>query len=157
MARSATVDTYMSGQYHGPDVPGRRRLQDARPRQIPLEYICVAVISEAALLIKDGPDEDSTIPITRPLTRLGRAPFNDVVVDASSVSRHHADIHAAPDGYRISDVSSRNGTFVNGTQIEGEGQQLRDQDRIELGGCEVLHWVFKKVAATVAIERPSAG
>jgi len=142
----------MSGQYHGPDVPGRRRLQDARPRQIPLEYICVAVISEAALLIKDGPDEDSTIPITRPLTRLGRAPFNDVVVDDSSVSRHHADIHADPDGYRISDVSSRNGTFVNGEKIGTEPRRLRNLARIELGGTDTpTYWIFLEPQATVEV------
>lgn len=112
----------------------------------------MALISEAALLVKGGPDEGSTIPITQPLTRLGRAPFNDVVVDDSAVSRHHADIHADPDGYRISDISSRNGTFVNGEKIGTEPRRLRNLARIELGGTDTpMYWIFLESQATVEV------
>ena len=86
---------------------------------------------------------------------MGRAITNDVAVEVTGVSRNHARIRADATGYWIEDLGSRNGTFVNGTQVEGEGQRLRNMDRIELGGCEVLHWVFREAASTVAITRPS--
>ena len=117
----------------------------------------MAATPKALLWIRGGHEDGRNINLSDGVMTFGRAPTNDVVVEVTEVSRQHARIRASASGYWIEDVGSRNGTFVNGTQIEGEGQQLRDQDRIELGGCEVLHRVFKEVAATVAIERPSRG
>ena len=86
---------------------------------------------------------------------MGRDPSNDIVVDEPGISRQHAGIRSDRGGYWIEDLSSRNGTFVNGTQIEGEGQRLRDQDRIDLGGMGTnVHWVFREPGATVIITRP---
>ena len=65
---------------------------------------------------------------------MGRAITNDVAVEVTGVSRNHARIRADATGYWIEDLGSRNGTFVNGTQVEGEGQRLRNMDRIEFGG-----------------------
>ena len=64
---------------------------------------------------EDGPLLDCTV-LTRPAgqaRRIGRVPDNDIVVPHLSVSRHHAELHATPDGYRIVDLGSHNGTFVN--------------------------------------------
>jgi ABC transport system ATP-binding/permease protein len=50
--------------------------------------------------------------------RIGRADDNEVVVSDLSVSRHHAELHkAAPGGYKIVDLGSHNGTYVNGQRI----------------------------------------
>ncbi len=48
---------------------------------------------------------------------IGRALDNDIVVADASVSRHHAAIEANGAGYRVVDLGSQNGSFVNGQRI----------------------------------------
>jgi pSer/pThr/pTyr-binding forkhead associated (FHA) protein len=49
---------------------------------------------------------------------LGRAADNSVVLDSSSVSRHHARIDWALGQPQLTDLGSANGTFVNGARLE---------------------------------------
>ncbi|MGW2402178.1 FHA domain-containing protein [Kitasatospora sp. NPDC001664] len=52
------------------------------------------------------------------VVRIGRSEDNDLVLDDLSVSRHHAELRARPDGrYEIADVGSHNGTFLNGSPV----------------------------------------
>ena len=62
---------------------------------------------------------------------VGRASDNDVVVPHASVSAHHAELRQAGTAHRIVDLSSTNGTFVNGTRIQA--QILDDGDTVHLG------------------------
>jgi transcriptional regulator with GAF, ATPase, and Fis domain len=50
----------------------------------------------------------------------GRAgPAGSLVADRR-LSREHAEISLTPEGWRVRDLSSRNGTFVDGVRVEGE-------------------------------------
>jgi ABC-type multidrug transport system ATPase subunit/pSer/pThr/pTyr-binding forkhead associated (FHA) protein len=50
--------------------------------------------------------------------QIGRAADSDVVVDDLVVSRHHAELRAAPGGgYEIVDLGSHNGTYLNGQPV----------------------------------------
>ncbi|HEY6425486.1 MAG TPA: FHA domain-containing protein [Pseudonocardiaceae bacterium] len=49
--------------------------------------------------------------------RVGRLPDNDVVLDDLLVSRHHAELHRCADGWRLVDLASPNGTYVNGQRV----------------------------------------
>ena len=102
-----------------------------------------------------GPDTGETISLSGEMTSIGRASNNDIVVEESGVSRRHAAIRNDPSGFWIMDLGSRNGTFVNGEQIEGEGVRLHDMDRIELGGIASVYWVFRELEATIQIPRAS--
>jgi predicted component of type VI protein secretion system len=62
---------------------------------------------------------------------LGRERSCDFLVDDPSVSRHHADLHRAADGWELADVGSTNGTRVNGWKIRRA--RLRPGDIVELG------------------------
>ncbi|MHA6763908.1 FHA domain-containing protein [Streptacidiphilus sp. PAMC 29251] len=68
--------------------------------------------------------------------RIGRGADNDLVVPDLTVSRHHAELRAAPDGgYEIVDLASHNATYVNGRPV----------DRAPLGPADLLgigHSVF---------------
>lgn len=73
-----------------------------------------------------------------PVIRLGRAPDNNFILDAPSVSRHHA-ILSYEHGSQpvLTDLGSTNGTFVNGQPLT-EPHQLSPEDLIFLGGF-LLH------------------
>ncbi|MFJ9617559.1 FHA domain-containing protein [Streptomyces noursei] len=64
-------------------------------------------------------------------TRIGRADDNDLVVDDLAVSRHHAELRAGPDGYRIADLGSHNGTYLNGRPVDVA--PVRPDDIIGIG------------------------
>ncbi len=117
----------------------------------------MATITKAILWVRRGPGQGSTISLSEGMMLMGRASHNDIVVEDPSVSRQHAVIRGDRDGYWIQDVGSRNGTYVNGSLLEGEGQRLRDMDRIELGGTNTsIQWVFRESEATMVMPRPSA-
>ena len=63
---------------------------------------------------------------------IGRDPSNDVVLDAPTVSRFHAQVERVGQRYRVRDLRSSNGTFVNGERIDGE-VWLQPEDTIRIG------------------------
>lgn len=65
---------------------------------------------------------------------VGRSADAEVVLDLPAVSRRHAELDPRPEGCRIRDLDSRNGTFVEGERVDGEWVVLRDGDRIVLAG-----------------------
>jgi len=73
-----------------------------------------------------------------PVVRLGRAPDNNFVLDAPSVSRYHAMLSYGNGSQPvITDLGSTNGTFVNGEPLT-EPRQITSHDLIFLGGF-LLH------------------
>ena len=61
---------------------------------------------------------------------IGRAQDNDIVIDDNKVSRYHASVSVIPDGYRIEDKGSTNGTKVNGKKISDTNFIKTDTVRI---------------------------
>lgn len=92
--------------------------------------------SEPARLDLIDPNTRQTrhIDLNREVTRLGRDPEGEVVIDAAAavVSRRHAEIKKSGEQFVISDLKSFNGTLVNDKRIT-EAVQLFDGDQIQLG------------------------
>jgi SARP family transcriptional regulator, regulator of embCAB operon len=65
-------------------------------------------------------------------TRIGRFTDNDIVLDDTDVSRHHAVIADTGTGFLITDLRSTNGVEVQGERIRGSAT-LGDGDRIRIG------------------------
>jgi hypothetical protein len=68
-------------------------------------------------------------------TRLGRAPDNDLVLTDSTVSQHHAEIVFDNGRGFLRDLGSSNGTFVEGSRVNGV--RLNDGSKIRLGQVEL--------------------
>jgi adenylate cyclase len=66
-----------------------------------------------------GPDgEESTFPLGDREVILGRQPGCDVVLASDVVSRKHARVFQAKDGWHIADLGSSHGTLVKGKRIK---------------------------------------
>src|SRR6202034_3575994 len=64
--------------------------------------------------------------------RIGRATDNEIVVSDLSVSRYHADLRRdSRGGYEIADLSSHNGTYVNGQRVPSA--PVTEADIISIG------------------------
>jgi len=66
---------------------------------------------------------------------IGRAPGADLILDAALVSRVHCRLEASDASVRVVDLSSTNGTFVNGQRIETA--TLTDGDLLRVGRVEL--------------------
>ena len=96
---------------------------------------------DAHILVRDPTSGPLLIPLlpAEPIT-LGRAPGNRVILHDERASRSHAELRLTPEGrWAIHDLNSRNGTLVDGKNVEGE-QLLNDGDIIEIGAIEILYY-----------------
>jgi len=80
---------------------------------------------------------------------IGRQTDNDLVLDLPALSRRHALLTAEADGYTLSDLHSRNGTFVNRAVIT-RPVTLRDGDEIRLGDTAVRFRCTRRLATALA-------
>jgi hypothetical protein len=63
---------------------------------------------------------------------VGTADDNDIVMQQSpSISGHHCEFVATPNGFRLNDLGSTNGTFVNDKRVNTH--DLIDNDNVRLG------------------------
>jgi hypothetical protein len=69
------------------------------------------------------------------LISIGRASDNDVIVDDALVSRHHCQLKLQHGAYGFADLGSRNGSFVNGSQVNEIA--LGPGDVIRIGSTEI--------------------
>ncbi|HKE78533.1 MAG TPA: DUF3662 and FHA domain-containing protein [Solirubrobacteraceae bacterium] len=65
---------------------------------------------------------------------IGRSRECDIVLSDSNVSRRHAELRPAGDGWTITDLGSTNGVRVNGRELSAnEPHPLRAGDRLDVG------------------------
>ncbi len=67
------------------------------------------------------------------LIQIGRDPGNDVVLESPTVSRFHAQIERVGHRYRLIDLRSANGTFVNDRRIDEKEVWLNENDTVRIG------------------------
>jgi len=89
------------------------------------------------------------LPLTDGVHLAGRDDACALVIDASTVSRHHARITVISGAATIEDLESTNGTHVNGTRIAGP-TRVGLGDELALGS-EVLQ-VRRRVASALTVK-----
>lgn len=84
------------------------------------------------LVVQEGTHPGQVFVIQKHTQTIGRSASNDIPIAEPSLSRQHAQIRAAPDGFVIEDLGSTNGTFVNGQRVT-DPTWLRPGDTLQLG------------------------
>jgi signal transduction histidine kinase/pSer/pThr/pTyr-binding forkhead associated (FHA) protein len=91
----------------------------------------------ASLFVIQGADQGKRFEFMSSVVTLGRDLSNTVRLHSDTeVSRRHAELRLDREGYRIVDLGSANGTFVNGQPIAQTA--LRPGDRVQLGQTVML-------------------
>jgi signal transduction histidine kinase len=103
------------------------------------------------VFVGKGPKQGTVIPLVpeRPVT-IGRAPANDLCLADPAVSSYHARLELRNGQIVLTDLKSKNGTFLGGTQVQGS-LNLKPGDAVEMGSST---WTVRALAETVAA--PSA-
>jgi hypothetical protein len=75
---------------------------------------------------------------------VGRAANTDLCLPLASISKYHAFFSVAPDGtHTITDVGSKNGTWVNDSKLTPkEAVRLSDGDLVTLGSCDFVFHTY---------------
>lgn len=72
---------------------------------------------------------------------IGRITQNDIIISNPLVSRVHCRIERIEEGrYRVTDLNSANGTYVNGKRIEGS-MEIGPFDNVSVYGGSNVQWV----------------
>lgn len=97
----------------------------------------------AAVYVLQGPEKGRTFALAGDSCLLGRH-SDQVELNDHTVSRRHAMLERNGGGWRVSDLGSSNGTYVNGERVDGD-QALSDGDQLKIGGTLL---VFRDQEAT---------
>ena len=84
------------------------------------------------LRIVGGTSNGQEIPVTSSKISLGRGEEADYRLKSELVSRSHCEIQLLSEEVVITDLNSRNGTFVNGVRLEGK-QSIKPGDSLRIG------------------------
>ena len=92
----------------------------------------------ALLKMLDGEDAGETIRVKeREEIVIGRLPECDIRLSGEKVSRQHSRVWEHEGSWLVTDLGSRNGTYVNEVRTAGEWT-LNDGDRIRVGAVTLL-------------------
>jgi pSer/pThr/pTyr-binding forkhead associated (FHA) protein len=90
------------------------------------------VVEKSKALENGSSFEAGPVPLT-----IGRAEDNTLALPGDEfASGHHARIESQRDGVWILDLGSTNGTFVNGSRLDGR-RKLREGDVVQIGDTEL--------------------
>lgn len=98
---------------------------------------------------------EQRFPLEAAAVTLGRGLESDIRLKDIKASRRHCQVVKTPKGYQCVDLSSGNGTYVNGVQIK---QQMLDPgDRITIGSTTIVFEDAPKPAAKPAPAKGATG
>jgi pSer/pThr/pTyr-binding forkhead associated (FHA) protein len=83
---------------------------------------------------------------------IGRSTTCPITVDATPVSSLHCELTLTAEGYTVADSGSRNGTKVNGANIDSAPVLLRNGDLVLLGESATAKFIEVAQVAEIADE-----
>lgn len=94
--------------------------------------------SSALLIVQRGPSAGSRFLLDTDEVTAGRHPDSEIFLDDVTVSRRHAAFRREPQGYRVVDVGSLNGTYVNRDRVDEA--LLAGGDEVQIGKYRFVYF-----------------
>ena len=101
-----------------------------------IQYSAQTMALWARLVLKTGAQTRS-FPLSMETQTIGRSPKNNIVITDPVVSTFHARIDRARDGFTVVDLTSTNGTFLNGKRIAEA--LLKPGDEVQVGSVKLSY------------------
>jgi pSer/pThr/pTyr-binding forkhead associated (FHA) protein len=86
---------------------------------------------QGGLIVLKGPNVGEIIILNKPVFSIGRESDSDVFLDDVTISRKHAKIEKLDNYYKITDLGSLNGIYINGKSTEEK--IFENGDKIQIG------------------------
>ncbi len=105
---------------------------DERASLAPADAAAVDALpaGSALLVVQRGPGAGSRYLLDTDLSTVGRHPESDIFLDDITVSRRHVEFRREGETFRVHDVGSLNGTYLNGDRVDDAALQNGDEVRI---------------------------
>lgn len=109
-------------------------------------------IDRPVLIVTEGEKAGQRWTIHEDQFVIGRGGECDLVLPERQVSREHILITRSGDGFTLTDLDSKNGTWVNSKQVKSATVPLKDGDEIQLALAVKIMYVASEATAPVLIE-----
>jgi hypothetical protein len=117
------------------DEPGAHTTMSFTPEEVAeddsLSLADLRIEGPALVVRSGGGRSGETFALEQDRTSLGRGPECEIFLDDVTVSRRHAVVTRAEDGFSLHDEGSLNGTYVNRRRVESA--KLEDGDEVQIG------------------------
>ena len=111
---------------------------------------------DAMLIVESGMADVDHVPLTGDICVLGKSQDADITIDEIFVSRRHCKIRFQDQSFYISDLGSKNGTYVNDVRLHGsEEKPLNHGDVIGLAAGQVTLRFHQSTDETVSLRKLS--
>jgi len=107
----------------------------------------------ASLVVIAGQDVGLELALARERVLVGRGPGVDYAFADPAMSRQHAAIEYARQGFRVQDLGSTNGILVNGKRVKAS--DLRRGDRVQVGASTLQLVIEEREPAAEVFELSS--
>ncbi len=98
----------------------------------------------ALLVVQRGPGAGSRYLLDTDLSTVGRHPESDIFLDDITVSRRHVEFRREDENFRVHDVGSLNGTYVNGDRVDDA--ELQNGDEVRIGKFRLIFFASDEKA-----------
>jgi pSer/pThr/pTyr-binding forkhead associated (FHA) protein len=98
----------------------------------------------ALLIVRRGPSSGARFLLDADLTTAGRHPDSGIFLDDVTVSRRHVQFIRDGGAYRVHDVGSLNGTYVNRSRIDDA--VLANGDEVQIGKYRLVFYAAQPAA-----------
>lgn len=112
------------------------------------------------LIILEGEQAGQRFPIEGEEFVIGRGATCQLVLPERQVSREHLRIFHEGDTYFITDLNSKNGTWINGEQLKNNTTELKSDDEISIALAVRMLYVASEATAPLTLDEkhpPSKG
>lgn len=91
---------------------------------------------DGLFVVTQGAKAGARYALDADLVSVGRHPRSDIFLDDITVSRLHAEVSRDEASYRIRDVGSLNGTYLNRRLVDSA--ELSDGDEVQIGKFKLV-------------------